>query len=293
MNTSMVDIKGIMKHYKKFSLGPIDFRVEAGTVVGLVGANGSGKTTFFRMLMNLLRADEGSIHFFGQDLLEKETEIKQHVGYVGDLLEPFGHLTIKELRSWIAYWFPNWNQQHYKSLVERYSIDEEQKYGKCSSGTKKKVEFIFSLCHGAKFLLLDEPSAGVDMISQQKMKEDLMHYMEDGERSIVLATHNIDEVKQLCDEIIILDKGKLLTSFNKDDIHENWARLWVSDLPEALKGHPHVIKVEEIPTQIVTDQLTVIEKELEKAGISISHSSRVSLEEVMEHIISSNQNTRF
>lgn len=127
------------------------------------------------------------------------------------------------------------------------------------------------------------------MISQQKMKEDLMHYMEDGQRCIVLATHNIDEVKQLCDYITILDNGKMISSFNKDDIHERWARLWVSDLPESLKDHPHVIKVEEFPTQIVTDHLTIIEKELEDAGISISYSSRLSLEEVIEQIICCSQ----
>ncbi|OLO37078.1 hypothetical protein BTR23_14185 [Alkalihalophilus pseudofirmus] len=287
MKTSMVDIKGITKHYKKFSLGPIDFQVEEGTAVAVVGANGSGKTTFFRMMMNLLQGDGGSINFFGHDITEKETEIKQKIGYVGDLLEPFGHLTVKELASLIAYWYPTWDQQHCALLFKRYSIDEEQKFGKCSKGTKKKVEFIFALCHETKILLLDEPSAGVDIVSQQKMKEDLMNYMENGERSIVLATHNIDEIKQLCDYITILEDGKIIATFDKDEIHDKWARLWVSHLPEALKDHPHVIKLDANPPQIVTNHLPVIEKELEERGISISHSNRLSLEEVIEHMISS------
>lgn len=286
MNTSILDIKGLTKHYKKFSLGPIDFQVEMGTVVAVVGANGSGKTTFFRMMMNLLQADGGSINFFGNDLTEKETEIKQKVGYVGDLLDPYSRLTIKELSSLIAYWYPTWDHRLYAHLLKRYNIDEEQKFGKCSKGTKKKVEFIFALCHETKILLLDEPSAGVDIISQQKMKEDLMNYMEDGERSIVLATHNIDEIKQLCDYITILDDGNVLSTFNKDEVHEKWARLWVSHIPDTLHNHPHVIKVEANPPQIVTDNLTSIEKELAERGMSISHTNRLSLEEVIEYMIS-------
>ncbi|WP_170885615.1 ABC transporter ATP-binding protein [Bacillus alkalicellulosilyticus] len=287
MNTSMIDIQGMTKQYKKFTFGPIDFKVEAGTAVAIIGANGSGKTTFFRMMMNLLQTDVGSIRFFGKKLSEEETEIKKQIGYAGELLEPFHYLTIKDLSSLISYWYSNWDHQQYKYLLERYNIDESQKYGKCSKGTKKKVEFVFSLCHEAKLLLLDEPSAGVDMISQQKMKEDLMNYMEDGERSIVLATHNIDEVKQLCDFITIIDNGKLISTMNKDDIHDKWARLWVSHLLD--EEHPHILKVEETPPQIITDHLPLIEKELEERGISISHSNRLSLEEVVEHLISRGQ----
>ncbi|OIJ15186.1 hypothetical protein BKP35_04870 [Anaerobacillus arseniciselenatis] len=285
MVTSIVDIKGLTKHYKKFSLGPIDFEVETGTAVALVGTNGSGKSTFFRLIMNLLQSDGGSINIFDQDLTEKETEIKKSVGYVGDLLEPFSYLTVKELSSLISYWYPSWDDKRYTQLIERYHIDEGQKYGKCSKGTKKKVEFIFALCHKPMLLLLDEPSAGVDIISQRKMKEDLLNYMEDGKRSIVLATHNIDEVKQLCDYITILEEGKIIHSFEKDELHEKWARLWVSHVSEVLNNHSNVIKVEESPLQLVTDDLPVIEKELEKEGITIKHINRLSLEEVIEHMI--------
>ncbi|WP_096200203.1 ABC transporter ATP-binding protein [Bacillus sp. FJAT-45350] len=285
MNTSLVDIKGITKHYKNFSLGPIDFQVEKGTVVAVVGANGSGKSTFFRIMMNLLQVDEGSINIFGQNLVDNETEIKQKFGYVGDLLEPFSYLTIKELSSLIAYWYPTWNQQHYSLMLKRYNIDEAQKYGKCSKGTKKKVEFIFALCHDTKLLLLDEPSAGLDIMSQRKIKEDIMDYMEDGERSLVIATHNSEEVKQLCDYISILVEGKIIHTFEKDELHEKWARLWVSRITDKMRSHAHVLRIEEDPLQIVTNDLTVIEQELEQEGIEITHMNRLSLEEVIEYLI--------
>lgn len=285
MSTSMIEIKGLTKHHQKFSLGPIDLQVDEGTTVAVIGANGSGKSSLFKMMMNLLQADGGSIHYFGQAMTEKETDIKREIGYAGELLDPYGYYSIKELSSLISYWYPNWDHQYCKFLFERYSIDVEQKFEKCSKGTKKKVEFIFAICHNAKILLLDEPSAGVDIISQRKMKEDLMQYMEAGDRSLVLATHNNDEVKQLCDYITILDQGKIITTFEKDEIYEKWARLWVSHLPETLKNHPHVMKVDESLLQIVTDDVSLLERELENAGISISHRNWLSIEEVIEFII--------
>ena len=112
-----------------------------------------------------------------------------------------------------------------------------------------------------------------------------MNYMEDGKRSIVIASHNIDEVRQLCDYITILDKGKIIQSFEKDELHEKWARLWVSHVSEVLQNHSNVIKIEENPFQLVTNDLPLIEKELEKEEIAINHINRLSLEEVIEHLI--------
>ncbi|MFC0470809.1 ATP-binding cassette domain-containing protein [Halalkalibacter kiskunsagensis] len=281
---NVIDVVGLMKHYKKFTLGPIDFQVEKGTAVALVGTNGSGKSTVFRLLLNILQSDEGSIQLFGENMVEKETELKQKIGYVGDLYEQFGHFTIKELKSLVSYWYPSWDDERYSYLLKRYNIDDSEKFGKSSKGTKKKAEFIFSLCHDPKLLLLDEPSAGVDIVSQRKMKEDLMSFMEDGERSILLATHIVDEIKQVCDYIAVLEKGKLLYSFDKDEVYEKWARVWVVNVTDTLLEHPNVLMVGRTPPQIVTNNLPTLENELNSLDIAITHTQRLTLEEVIEHL---------
>ncbi|PGT80931.1 ABC transporter ATP-binding protein, partial [Bacillus sp. AFS040349] len=259
MNTSVLEVKGLEKKFKHFKLGPLNFTLEKGMAVALLGDNGSGKSTFFRLLMNILQTEAGTISMFGENINENETESKRRIGYIGDLFEPFSSLKVKELAKLISRWYPNWDHDRYTHFINRYNINENEKFGKCSKGTKKKVEFVFSICHNPDILLLDEPSANLDIMSQRKLKEDLIHFMEDGEKSIVLATHNMDDVRQICDYITILEKGNILHSFEKDEIHEKWARLWITELPNELKNHPSIVSVNTINStsiEVVTNQFS-------------------------------------
>jgi len=285
MQTSLVEVKGLTKKYKKFTLGPLDFKVERGIVIGLVGANGSGKSTLFRLLMNLLKEDDGQIQMFGRT--HSNHVWKQKVGYAGELLEAYEFLSINELKRLISRWYPTWDEEMYEKLVKRYKLDVSEKFSKCSKGTKKKVEFIFSLCHHPELLLLDEPTAGVDLASQRKVKEDLLMFMDDGEKSIVLATHTVDEINQLCDEIMVLDQGRVVHTYNKDEIYDHWARVWVSDITPPIKQHPNVIHYDTAPPQIVTDDLWVLERALDKEQIDVQQVQRLALEEVLEYLIDS------
>ncbi|RXT07158.1 ATP-binding cassette domain-containing protein [Ammoniphilus sp. CFH 90114] len=284
METSALTITGLTKKLKNFSLGPLDLIVEKGTIVALIGANGSGKSTFLRVLMNVLKADSGTIYAFGENFSENETALKQKIGYVGDKLEPYRHLSIKELSSLISYWYPTWDHQRYLHYLSRYQIDENMKYEHGSTGTRKKVEFIFSLCYDSQLLVLDEPSAGMDMVSQRKMKEDLLNYMEDGERSILIATHIADEVEQLSDYIAVIEEGKIVLTFNKDDVREHWARVSVSQVTDSLLDHAHVISTSMNPPEIVTNHLSALEMELKNQQITINQIQRLTLEEVVENL---------
>lgn len=285
MATSILQVKGLTKKYKRFTLGPLDFHVEEGIVVGLIGANGSGKSTLFRLLMNIINADVGNVQVFGQKWNENDFDWKKKVGYTGELLDAYHFLTISELKKMISRWYSAWNENQFTELIKRYHIDVNEKYGKCSKGTKKKVEFIFSLCHNPTLLLLDEPTVGVDIVSQRKMKEDLIRFMEAGDKSIILATHVVDEINQLCDEILVLDRGCLISSFNKDEIYDRWARIWLSRLPDHISNHPNVFQSIAEPAQIVTNDFETVEEGLKAENVEIHHVQRLSVEEVVEFLI--------
>ncbi|MBU9723843.1 MULTISPECIES: ABC transporter ATP-binding protein [Bacillaceae] len=287
--TSLIKVKNLRKQYKKFILGPIDFEVEMGTIVGLVGGNGSGKSTFLRLLMQIIKADEGQIDIFNQSLQENEVEIKQKIGYAGELLEPFGHLHVSELASLISYWYPRWDNERYKHLIQRYQIDPEETFAKASKGTKKKIDFVFALCHHPTLLLLDEPTSGVDIISQRKMREDIMTFMENGEKSVLLATHVVEEVNKLCDYVTVLDAGKVVESFNKDDVYEHWARMWVSYIPDSVKQQAYVVQYDVEPCQIVTNNMNALGALLEQEQVTITHTQRLTVEEVLEFLIEDQQ----
>ncbi|QHS21741.1 ABC transporter ATP-binding protein [Virgibacillus sp. MSP4-1] len=286
-----LEMKGLSRSFRKFKIGPLNLKVEQGSIIALVGANGSGKTTFFRLLMKVLKKDSGQGEIFGKDWSKNEDEWKKKVGYAGELLGGYHFLTIRKLAKLISRWFPSWDHEQFEQLSRRYDIDLDEKYEKCSKGTKKKIDFIFSLCHHPSLLLLDEPTAGVDIVSRRKMKEDILTFMEHEERCVILATHTIDEIHQLCDEIKVLESGRIVHSFNKDDIYENWARIWVSDLSDNLKNHPNVLKLETSPPQMVTNHRENIEVALQNENLSIYQIHRLSLEEVLEYLIDYKQNT--
>lgn len=164
--TTMIQVKELTRTFKRFTLGPLNLDVERGIAVGVIGANGSGKTTLFRLIMRLLKEDTGNIQMFG--LTEENDEWKGKIGFAGGLLDAYDFLRVEELKNLISRWYPAWDEDQFLYFVNRYKIDVFERFGKCSKGTKKKLEFVFALSHNPELLLLDEPTAGVDLVSQRK-----------------------------------------------------------------------------------------------------------------------------
>lgn len=286
---SLLTMNGIGKRLDSFTFGPFDFQAEEGTVVALVGPNGSGKSTFFRLLTQLIQPEQGDIHLFGKSLKEHEIEIKRWIGFAGGgLLSGYGHLSVRGLAGLISHWYPSWNQERYEMLLRRYEIPEWVHYNKSSTGTQKKIEFILALSHHPRLLLLDEVTAGIDLLSQRKINEDLTQYMEDGRNSIIMATHIMDDIKRMCDIICVLHQGKIIDQFDKDEASLRWARLWLAEpLPSALQLLPTVVSIsyETSPPQIVTSNAEVLEPLLASKGIEIEHRQRLELDEIIAHVI--------
>ncbi|SFL93395.1 ABC-2 type transport system ATP-binding protein [Gracilibacillus orientalis] len=284
----VVEIQSLEKRYKNFKLGQLDLAIEAGTVVALLGSNGSGKSTLLQLLIKLRQPDNGNVKLFGMNINEQEVQVKERIGYVGSgLYEAFNKFTVDGLSELVGHWYTNWDQAYYEMLINRYDINRKEKFAHCSMGTKKKIEFVLAMAHHPKLLLLDEPTANVDLISQQRMREDLSQFMEDDQHTILMATHQQEEVKQLCDYICLLADGQIKDMFEKDEVQQRWARVWLSHLPNQLKDDVRVWQIEESPTQIVTNQLLDIEKELKQQHIEITHVKRLELHEIMEYILQS------
>lgn len=288
MSEIILRMDNVTKWLDRFHLGPLNIELQRGTVVGIIGPNGSGKSTLFRLMTNLLQTDSGTLTLFGHQMIHKETQIKQKIGYVGDHFEYVHHLTINEITEIVSYWYPQWSDEKYNYLIHRYDIDTNVKFGKCSKGTKKKIEFIFSLVHEPELLILDEPTAGVDIVSQRKMKEDLYDYLDDGMKSIIMATHVANEINLFCDYVYVIQDGKLIHSFEKDSVQSQWARLWVSEMPAHILTHPNVIKVYNEPAGLLTNNAEAIEEVLHQEGIAIIQRQNVGLDEALEWMIERN-----
>lgn len=280
-----LQLEGVSRSWPSFQLGPIDLTVHQGHIVTLVGNNGAGKSTIFRLILQLLQKENGRIRFYSQGKEIDETEAKQKIGFVGNQYDGLQHLSIDELAAFVAHWYPDWNPNQYQRLKERYRIDGQMKYADCSPGVQKKVEWVLAFSHSPQWLFLDEPSAGVDLFSQKLMMEDMMNFMEHEQNSILLASHNLHEIQQVADYLYLLEQGKIVQAFDKDEIAEQWGMIWIDQpLPPSLSNHPHILDAL-TPTQIVTNHLAELEKFLQAHQIAILRLKRLSFMDAMEYLL--------
>src|SRR5215204_2678443 len=206
----VISLRDVRKSYGDFELGPVNLEIEPGYIVAIVGPNGGGKSTLFGMLMNLIQPDSGEVSVFGLAYPEDEVEIKQRIGYVPE--RPVGHeeMSARALGEFVSYWYPRWDQGLYQDLLLRSEIDPDKRFGELSKGMQRRLSFALALATGSELLLLDEPTAGVDPFARREMLEDISRFMNDGEKTVVLATHVMEEVRRIADYVVFLADGDFL-----------------------------------------------------------------------------------
>jgi ABC-type multidrug transport system ATPase subunit len=207
---AIIEVDGLTKSYgSKRGISNVSFQVEEGEVFGFLGPNGAGKTTTIRLLMALLRADEGKANIAGLDCWDKSVEIKRLVGYLpgepsldpnltgGQILEYFGHL-----RGGV-------DQAYLKQLIKRLDLDPKRKFRQYSSGNKRKVVLIQAFMHRPRILILDEPTNALDPLNQQEFNTMVKEVREEG-RTVFLSSHFLSEVEQTCTRVGIIREGQLV-----------------------------------------------------------------------------------
>lgn len=220
----MLEVKNITKKFEKITaVKNISFKVEDGKVLGIVGRNGAGKSTIFRMVLNLLEATEGIIEFDGKKL---NSDVLNKFGYlpeegsllpqysVIDLCEYYGALklmTKDEVFKSLTDWLRVFNIEEYISM----------KIGKLSKGNRQKIQFIVSVLHNPDFIILDEPFSGLDPISVEELERAILKLKNAG-KTIIFSSHIMNHVENLCDDILLINKGEALLQGNLNEILTNY-----------------------------------------------------------------------
>jgi ABC-2 type transport system ATP-binding protein len=284
MERPVISLKDVRKSYGSFELGPVNLEVEPGYVVAVVGPNGSGKSTLFRMLMNLARPDEGSLSLFDGAYPDEEVEIKQKIGYVPERSVGHDEMSAKALGEFVAHWYPTWEQKTYDELLSRSEIEGNKKFGKLSKGMQRRLTFALAAATGAELLLLDEPTDGVDPFARRAMLEDISRFMESGDKTVVFATHVMEEVRRLADYVAFLVDGEFLGLYEKDALLEQWKTFWTDGEPGT--SLPGIVEVEAgNPSRVVSDSPDETEAALAKENIRIVRMGTLDLEEILSHLM--------
>ena len=219
----MIKLKNIKKLYgDKVVVSINSLELDKGRIYVLLGPNGAGKTTTIRMLLGLLKPSEGSVEIDGFEVL-KNVDIKRQIGYVSDVPNLYENLTGYEHIEFIANLYNCYDRERINSLITLFDMYEnkDKLISTYSKGMKQKISVISSLVYNPKILILDEPFTGLDPITIKVFKEYLAEFIRDGSNLVLFSTHDLDVASNVCTDAVIMNKGKIVASFNDKEIKKS------------------------------------------------------------------------
>ena len=223
---NIIEIKNLKKKYDdKFELGEIDVTIPKGVIVGLIGENGAGKTTLIKLMLNIIKSDNGEIKIFGKDNKRKEKEIKEDIGVVLDNMFFPELLNAKDINNSMKDIYKNWDSKLYFSYLKEFDLPDNKSLKSMSKGMRKKLEIATALSHKPKLLILDEPTSGLDPVIRNEVLDIFQKFIEDEEHGVLLSTHITSDLELIADEIIFIDKGKKVLQKSRDEIIDNYGIL--------------------------------------------------------------------
>lgn len=217
-----IELKGLKKSFPDFTLGPVDLAVPEGTILGLIGENGAGKSTTIKLMLGLLRTDGGSITILGQDAKKLD---KNEIGVVLDEPGFPSLLNAKEIRSFLKDIYRNWDDAAWQDYMRRFELPQEKKFSEFSKGMKMKLAIAAAMSHRARLLILDEPTSGLDPVVRDEVVGILSEFTREPDHSVLLSSHIVSDLEKLCDYIAFLHKGQLLLNEEKDALYEEYGLL--------------------------------------------------------------------
>lgn len=214
----ILEIRGLKKSFKDFSLKGIDIVLEKGYIMGFIGPNGSGKTTTIKLIMNLLKKDAGEIKVFGMDNQKDELEIKQRIGFVYDESNYYENLTISEMKWVVSAFYKKWDDNVFNKYIKEFQLPLKKKIKDLSKGMKMKFSLAVALSHDADLLIMDEPTSGLDPLVRSELLDILHQIIQDENKSVFFSTHITSDLDKIADYVTLINDGEILLSLEKDEI---------------------------------------------------------------------------
>jgi ABC-2 type transport system ATP-binding protein len=219
---NVIEIESLRKVYPDFQLKNVSFTIPKGYITGLIGPNGAGKTTIIKLIMNLIKREEGSIKVFGLDNIEHEIEIKDRIGFVYDTPYFYEDQSLDSLKKAIGPFYSTWDNQYFVSIMERFQLSPKKKFSSLSKGMKSKFALALALSHGADLIIMDEPTTGLDPVFRREFLEILSEILQDEEKSVLFSTHITSDLDRVGDFTVFMQNGEHVCSLWKDELAEKW-----------------------------------------------------------------------
>lgn len=283
--------RSVIKTFPDFKLGPLNFDLEPGTVLGFVGPNGAGKTTTIQCLIGLLRADSGEMTVFGRANDLNKPEWKLDIGYVGDVHVFYERWTGQKNLGFLSQFYPKWSQEKALGLAKRFNLPLNKRAKDLSTGNRVKLSLVAALAHSPRLLLLDEPTSGIDPVVRTEVLDVLFEILESGDRAIFYATHILPEISRLADELAFIDSGQIWLRTPKEDLTEKWRKVFftlarddfqlMAAVSHEREGNNH---------QIICSDFELTLRQLKELGAENVKENPMSIEEIAVQILRGGRN---
>lgn len=272
--------------FRDFTLGPLDLDLEPGQVVGLVGPNGSGKTTTMKTIMGIVARDAGRIEVCDRPASPDEGAWKESIGYVPDKPVFYDWMSGSAYLDLMSRFYPRWESGFADELARRFRLDLGARIKRYSTGNRVKLSLVAALAHRPGLALFDEPTAGLDPVVRTEVFDVLGGLLENGDMTVFYSTHILDDLHRLADRLVFLDEGRIKLDIAKDELVDKWRRIRfqfqddVNSIPGTV-SHTRQGRVHEL----VTSEGTRAVAHLESLGAEAVRPTGMPLEEIAVHIM--------
>ena len=215
-------ITGLTKKYNNFMLDNISFTVPSGSIVGLIGENGAGKSTTIHAILGLIKKDSGKITVLGQDIEKIDSAAKEKVGVVFDGSNFPEELTPVKLSKVLRDIYPSWEQTYFEKLLAQLKIPATKKMKTFSKGMKMKLSIAAAFAHHPQLLILDEATSGLDPIVRDDMLDMFLEFVQEEDHSILVSSHITSDLEKVADYIVFIHAGKIVFCEPKDELLERY-----------------------------------------------------------------------
>ncbi|MGG5462662.1 ABC transporter ATP-binding protein [Clostridium sp. B9] len=228
----MLQVRGLKKNFRrKQVLNDVSFEAEKGEITALLGINGVGKSTILKIIMGLVKENQGEVLFDGEKRTYKTYE---KIAFVPDVINTYGGMSIKDSFEYMDEIYERWDMDKAYEMLKKFKLDENEKINYLSKGNIARVKIILGFARNPEYILLDEPFSGIDVFTREKFIASLISYM-NKDTGILLTTHEIKEVENVVDKVVFLSDGKIKSEFYVEDIKADGLSL-VDKIREVHKG---------------------------------------------------------
>ena len=266
-------------------LDNVNINVSKGSIYGLIGPNGAGKTTLIKTLVGIYEPESGEVLISGEDVKEN-TKVKSRLGYVADYQNFYPNFKVGEMVKFYRNTYPLWNEYRYNALKKVFKLDEKKRIRNLSKGMKTQLSLMLNLSITPEVLILDEPTSGLDPVIKRKVLDIIIDEVSTNETTVLISTHHLGELEQICDHIGIIHEGKILMEDSIDNLKSKVRKIQVAfkdGIPEEIKNSEDILKIEnrgKVYEIIVNDNIEKLMVEIRKHNPILLDTIDMSLEEI-------------